>query len=115
MLSREILQFSEMRYEIRAYLCFLLQRNIKNHLPHIELNKIIEGLHKIEKEVGVFELLYVLDATGTLAIDGISRNPTLECKKGDNHKHTGIYCKIMDWQTKRSKKFISLIGRKENK
>lgn len=91
MLSREILQFSEMRYEIRAYLCFLLQRNIKNHLPHIELNKIIEGLHKIEKEVGVFELLYVLDATGTLAIDGISRNPTLECKKGDNHNERAYF------------------------
>ena len=43
MLSKEILQFAEMRYEIRAYLCFLLQRNIKNYLPHIELNKIIDG------------------------------------------------------------------------
>ena len=34
------------------------------------------------------------------------------CKKCNNHKHTGIYVKIMDWETKRSKKFISLVGRK---
>ncbi|WP_299549372.1 PDC sensor domain-containing protein [uncultured Helicobacter sp.] len=91
MLSKEILQFSEMRYEIRAYLCFLLQRNIKNNLPHIELNKIIDGLHKIEHEVGIFELLYVLDASGTLVLDGITRDSTLECKKGENHNERAYF------------------------
>lgn len=91
MLSKEIFQFSEMRYEIRAYLCFLLQRNIKNNLPHIELNKIIEGLHKIEREVGIFELLYVLDASGSLALDGISGNAKLECKKGGNHNDRAYF------------------------
>lgn len=91
MLSKEILQFSKMRYEIRAYLCFLLQRNIKNNLPHIELNKIIDGLHKIEHEVGIFELLYVLDASGSLVIDGISKDSTLECKKGDNHNERAYF------------------------
>lgn len=91
MLSKEILQFSEMRYEIRAYLCFLLQRNIRNNLPHIELNKIIDGLHKIEHEVGIFELLYVLDASGTLVLDGITRDSTLECKKGENHNERAYF------------------------
>lgn len=91
MLSKQILDFSEMRYEIRAYLCFLLQRNIKNNLPHIELNKIIEGLHKIEKEIGIFELLYVLDANGSLAVDGISRDSTLECEKGENRNERAYF------------------------
>ena len=27
------------------------------------------------------------------------------CKKGNNHSHTGIYSKIMNWDTKRSIKF----------
>ena len=35
------------------------------------------------------------------------------CKKGNIHKHSGIYCKIMNWDTKRAIKFISLIGRKD--
>ena len=34
------------------------------------------------------------------------------CAKGNNDRHIGIYCKIMDWETKRSKRFISLLGRK---
>ncbi|TLD83484.1 hypothetical protein LS70_004810 [Helicobacter sp. MIT 11-5569] len=91
MLSKEIMQFSEMRYEIRAYLCFLLQRNIRNNLPHIELNKIIDGLQKIEREVRVFELLYVLDASGSLVLDGISRDSKIECKKGENHNDRAYF------------------------
>ncbi|PZT48477.1 hypothetical protein B6S12_03885 [Helicobacter valdiviensis] len=91
MLSKDIVQFSEMRYEIRAYLCFLFQRNIKNHLPHIELNKIIDGMQKIQKEVGLFELLYVLDASGNLAIDAISSDANLQCKKGENHNDRAYF------------------------
>ena len=32
------------------------------------------------------------------------------CKKGDNTKHTGIYCKFMDWDKEKSVKFISFAG-----
>ncbi|AWI34344.1 PDC sensor domain-containing protein [Helicobacter apodemus] len=91
MLSKEILHFNEIRYEIRAYLCFLFQRNIKNYLPYIELNKIIEGLHKIEKEVGIFEILYILDSAGNLVIDGITSNTSLKCKKGENHNDRAYF------------------------
>ena len=31
------------------------------------------------------------------------------CLKNNNKKHSGIYCKIMDWDKKRSIKFISLL------
>jgi len=34
------------------------------------------------------------------------------CLSGNNREHTGIYCKIMDWEKKKSITFISLIGRK---
>ena len=35
------------------------------------------------------------------------------CVKGNNNKHTGIYVKVMNWETKRKIKFISLINNKE--
>ena len=91
MLSKEIRLFDEMRYEIRAYLCFLFQRNIANHLPHIELNKIMEGLHRIQREVPSFELLYILDSSGSLALDGISKDLRVECKKGENHNEKAYF------------------------
>ncbi|MFR9518943.1 MAG: restriction endonuclease subunit M [Rikenellaceae bacterium] len=31
------------------------------------------------------------------------------CQKGDIHKHNGIYCKIKDWQTGGTLKFVSLL------
>ena len=34
------------------------------------------------------------------------------CKKGDNRKHRGIYCKIKDWETNKTVKFVSLINKK---
>ena len=37
------------------------------------------------------------------------------CLKGNNDKHTGIYCKIKDWQTGKTIKFVSLLKGKENK
>ena len=35
------------------------------------------------------------------------------CKKGNNNKHTGIYAKVMNWETKRSIKFINLLNRRK--
>lgn len=31
------------------------------------------------------------------------------CKKNDIHNHTGVYCKIMDWDTNKPIKFVSLL------
>ena len=41
--------------------------------------------------------------------------PCQGCLKGNNEKHTGIYCKIKDWQTGKTIKFISLLKEKGNK
>lgn len=35
------------------------------------------------------------------------------CKNNKNNKHTGIYCKIMNWETKRAIKFINLVKEKK--
>ena len=32
------------------------------------------------------------------------------CKKGDNSQHTGIYCKIKDWEKNRSIRFIDIVN-----
>lgn len=41
--------------------------------------------------------------------------PCQGCLKGNNEKHTGIYCKIKDWQTGKTIKFVSLLKGKGNK
>lgn len=36
------------------------------------------------------------------------------CQKNDYHKHNGIYCKIMNWETNRKIKYIGLLDRSKN-
>lgn len=37
--------------------------------------------------------------------------PCEGCAKNNPHKHTGIYCKVMDWEKHKSVEFITLVGR----
>lgn len=39
--------------------------------------------------------------------------PCEGCLKNELSKHTGIYCKVMDWEKHKTVSFISLIGRKK--
>ena len=32
------------------------------------------------------------------------------CKKGTRHNHNGIYCKIMNWKTRKSERFVDSLG-----
>ena len=41
------------------------------------------------------------------SIDKVEECPG--CKKNDIHNHTGVYCKIMDWDTNKPIKFVSLL------
>ena len=61
---REIQEFQKVRKEARAYLCYLLHRNLPNRLPKITLDVIEEGLERIIHELPQANAAYVLDATG---------------------------------------------------
>lgn len=39
-------------------------------------------------------------------------NQCIGCQKNNIHKHSGIYCKIKNWESGKIIKFVSLIGRK---
>ena len=40
------------------------------------------------------------------------KEPCPGCTKNDNHKHTGVYCYIKDWQANKKVKFVSLLREK---
>lgn len=43
----------------------------------------------------------------------IKEEPCQGCLKNNNNKHTGIYCKVMDWEANRSINFVSLLKEKK--
>ena len=64
MYIREIKEFQKIRKEARAYLCFLLQRNLPNRLPNIGVDVVYEGLERVVSELEDVNVAYILDAGG---------------------------------------------------
>ena len=91
MVIKEIQQYSEIRPKARAYLCFLLSRNIPNRTPEITLDTIVAALKRIKKEVVEIEALYVLDPKGRQIINNISRMPDYRTGEGENRADRAYY------------------------
>jgi hypothetical protein len=91
MVIKEIQQFAEIRPKARAYLCYLLSRNIPNRTPEVSLENIISALKKIKKEVKEIDTLYVLDAKGQQIINNISKTPSYRTGEGENRADRAYY------------------------
>ena len=91
MVSKEIQDFDEIRVKARAFLCYLLTRNIQNALPTVTQENIIQALKKIKKENVEIDALYILNAKGVQVIDAISNNPAYRRGKNSNKSSRAIY------------------------
>ena len=87
----EIKQFSSVRVEARAFLTYLLTRNIPNHLPDITLDTIVAAFKKIKKENEAISILYVLDSKGVQLTDNISGKPEYRRGRGQNRATRAYY------------------------
>ncbi|WP_201353967.1 PDC sensor domain-containing protein [Hydrogenimonas urashimensis] len=91
MVIKEIQQYSEIRPKARAYLCYLLARNIPNKTPEVTLETIVTALKRIKKEVKEIDTLYVLDAKGRQLINNISRTQAFRKGEGENRADRAYY------------------------
>ena len=101
MRTNELVQFENVRAQVRAYMCLLLNRSIPNYLPEPSLDVILLGLKNLKKESVNIEALYVLDNKGIQVMDTISTNQSYRKGKGDNQSTRAYYYKAA-----RSKKCI---------
>ena len=70
MLSRDIAMYSKLRYEIRAYMSFIFEQNIKNYMPNTSINQVQSRMVRIHNEIKIFNTFYILDENGIL-VNGI--------------------------------------------
>ncbi len=91
MVIKEIQQFSEIRPKARAYLCYLLTRNIPNKTPEVRRETIVSALKKIKKEVKEIDALYILDAKGQQVINNISNSADYRVGEGENRADRAYY------------------------
>jgi len=91
MVTKEIRDFEEIRTKARAFLCYLLSRNIPNQIPNPSLDAIVKALKKIKKENKEIDALYVLDPMGVQVIDAVSDHTKYRKGKNTNKSMRAFY------------------------
>jgi len=91
MVIKEMQQFSEIRTKARAYLCYILSRNIPNRTPEVTVDTIVTALKKIKKEIDELDALYILDAKGKQIINNISNKKNYRIGEGENRADRAYY------------------------
>ena len=88
---KEIEQFSQIRYQARAYLCYLFTRNMPSGLPSPNIESIRKLLDKIAHEVDDFDALYILDKNGVQMFDNIAKNDIFKIGKDKDRSDKSYY------------------------
>jgi hypothetical protein len=88
---KEIQEFSEIRTKARAYMCFIMGRNLPNKLPGIELDDLIKGMKKISDELGKVDSIYVLNGEGKQVTNTVSVDPEFARKGMGERRNNRAY------------------------
>ncbi len=92
----EIQEFSEIRTKARAYLCFMMSRNLPNRRPNITLDDIVNGMKRLSNELERIDSLYVLDSSGRQVTNTVSIDPKFARKgSGENRSNRAYYYRVI--------------------
>lgn len=100
MIIGQIRDFSNLRYKIRAYICYLFTRNLPNYLPNANKDLIESGFEKIAHEIDSFEAFYILNDSGVQIENNISLNENYKTGIGENRSNKAYF-----YRTVKEKRF----------
>ena len=74
---KEIKEYAEIRARARAYLCYIIGRNITENIRNGDIKTVLDKLEVLNDTIEKAEAIYALDANGVQIIPNISKNPKL--------------------------------------
>ena len=93
---KEIQEFSDIRTKARAYLCYIMERNLPNRIPGIKLDDLVAGMKKISNEIGRVDAIYVLDPLGHQVTNTVSIDPEFARKgAGESRANRAYYYRVI--------------------
>jgi len=96
MTVKEIQEYAQIRTKARAYLCYIMGRNISHNISGNITDTIIASAHKLKEALPTAELVYAIDVHGIQIIDNISSNPKLQgFGKGEDRSDRAYYYKTL--------------------
>lgn len=96
---KEIQEYAQIRTKARAYLCYILSRNISQSVDTDEgvtLDQIITKVKNLQEAIPLAEVIYVIDGHGIQMTDNISSNPKLNgIGKGEDRSDRAYYYRTL--------------------
>jgi hypothetical protein len=94
---QEIQEYSQIRTKARAYLCYILSRNISKSIEDgSTLENVIKKLKNLKQVLPKSEVIYAIDGNGIQMVDNISSNPKLNgFGKGEDRSDRAYYYKTL--------------------
>ncbi|MGC9351631.1 MAG: PDC sensor domain-containing protein [Sulfurovum sp.] len=95
MVVKEIQEYAQIRTKARAYLCYILSRNISKHIEG-GIDQVLRNIDTLQKALPQAEVIYVLDGKGEQVVDNVSMTDTLHgFGKGEDRSNRAYYYRTM--------------------
>lgn len=75
---KEIEQYAEIRAKARAYLCYIMGRNITDTIQNGDIHTVLSKIESLYDSIEKAEIIYALDAHGIQMIQNVSKNKNLK-------------------------------------
>ncbi|MEY3090325.1 MAG: hypothetical protein RL113_641 [Pseudomonadota bacterium] len=93
---KEIQDYAQIRTKARAYLCYIMGRNISQNIQGSNLESVLGKLKELQQSIPNAEVIYALDSNGKQIIENISKNKILEGSgKGDDRSDRAYYYRTL--------------------
>lgn len=96
LVAKEIREYAQIRTKARAYLCYIMSRNISLSMDGDSLQSAINKIESIKKSIHKYETIYVIDKDGVQITDNISSSSKLaSIGKGENRSNRAYYYRTL--------------------
>jgi len=93
---KEIKEYAEVRAKARAYLCYIIGRNISDNIQNGDVATVLAKLEGLNDSIEKAEAIYALDGKGIQIIPNISKNKKLKgLGKGTSRADRAYFYKTM--------------------
>ena len=94
---KEIDEYAQIRTKARAYLCYILGRNISQSMQDGDIDLVLEKVSSINRSLPKNEAIYVIDGKGRQIIDNISKNSAIDgVGKGEDRSNRAYYYRTVE-------------------
>ncbi len=97
LMVKEIQEYAQIRTKARAYLCYIMSRNISQNMESgTTLESVIKKIEDLLEALPQSEVIYAIDGNGIQMVDNISNNSKLRgFGKGEDRSDRAYYYKTL--------------------